>query len=308
MKNIYSIVSFLAILFASLGAMQAQTPSDDIMMNQRESCLGVIYETSWFDKYWEGDYLRTNGTIATVKRNMGLPMIAIGVLDRLNLIVAAPYVQTFSLEPNGGKFAGVKGFQDLSLALKGEIVNKQAGPGELAFLATVGFSTPMSNYLSDYRPYSIGSGANEFSLRGILQYKLNNGLYARTAIAYLFRGQTKAERDYYYNNGSYYSALMDVPSAWNYQAVLGIWMLDNSLKLEANYSGLVSTSGDDIRAYNAPQPTNKVVYGQAGILAQCYLKKPKGLGALVYFSQTLHGRNAGKSGQFGAGLTYQFRI
>lgn len=286
----------------------AQTPSDAIMMNQRESCFGLIYENSWFDEYWEGTYLRTNGTIATVKRNTITPMIAIGAFDRLNLIVAAPYVQTESTEPNGGKFAGAKGFQDLSLALKGEVLKKQAGNGELALLTTAGFSTPMTNYLSDYRPYSIGFGANELSLRGILQYKLNNGFYARAAVAYLWRGQTKAERDYYYNNGSFYSAWMDVPSCWNYHAVAGIWMLGNVLKLEANYMGLASTSGDDIRPYNAAQPTNKVSFGQAGVLAQCYLNKPKGLGGLAYYSQALYGRNTGKSSQFGVGLTYQFRI
>lgn len=308
MKIIYSFVLLLAFYLAFPGANQAQTPTDDLFMNQRESCIALIYENSSFDEYWEGSRLRANGAIATVKRNTVMPMIAIGLFDQLNLIVAAPFVQTASTEPNGGKFIGAEGFQDLNLALKGRVLSKQAGPGEVALLATAGFSTPMTNYLADYMPYSIGLGANEFNLRGILQYKLNNGIYARATLAYLFRGQAKAERDYYYNNGSYYSAWMDVPSAWNYQAVAGAWLLADVLKVEASYTGLKSTSGDDIRPYAAPQPTNKVSIGQAGILAQCYLKKPKGLGGLAYFSQTLHGRNMGKASIFGAGLTYQFRI
>lgn len=308
MKTQHTIVFFLLAFFACSGFLQAQTPSDAIMMRKLETCIGVVYEHSWFDEYWEGERLRTNGTIETVKRNSVTPMVAFGIFDRLNLLVGASYVQTESTEPNGGHFVGAKGFQDFMVAVKGQVFNQPIGPGKLAFLATAGFSTPMTNYLSDYRPYSIGFGANEYSLRGILQYKFDMGVYVRGAFAYLQRGQTEAERDYYYNNGSYYTAWMDVPSAWNYNAVAGIWILDNTLKLEANYMGINSTSGDDIRLYNAAQPTNKVDFDIVGFSAQCYPKKAKGFGGLAYFSQTINGRNTGKSSQFGLGLTYQFRI
>ena len=308
MKNRHTILLCLTFFLPLLTHIQAQTPSDAIMMKQWESCFGLIYEHSTFEEYWEGTKLRANGTIATVKRNTVLPMIAIGIFDRLNLIVAAPYVQTASTEPNGGYFEGAKGFQDLSLALKGEIMNRQIGPGKLALLATAAYSTPMTNYLSDYRPYSIGFGANEFTLRGIAQYQFNNGIYIRGAGAYLWRGQTRVERDYYYNNGSYYTPWMDVPDAWNYNAVAGIWLLDNALKIEANYTGLKSTSGDDVRPYNAAQPTNKVAFDQIGLVAQYYLSKPKGFGVLAYFSQVVSGRNSSKSSIFGAGLTYQFSV
>ena len=248
----------------------AQTPSDAIMMKQKEACIGLIYENTAFDHYWEGTYLRTNGTIETVKRNSITPMIAMGIFDRLNLLVGAPWVSTHSTEPNGGYFEGAKGFQDISIALKGLLVDKKSDAGTLSVLATASFSTPLTNYLSDYRPYSIGFGANEFGLRGIAQYKMNNGLYFRGALAYLWRGTTEAERDYYYNNGSYYSATMDVPDAWNYNVVFGSWLLDNSLQIEASYNAIKSTSGDDVRPYNAAQPTNKVNSDDLRFLAHYY--------------------------------------
>jgi hypothetical protein len=307
MKRPFTLILFLMAFF-SMGAIHAQTPSDAIMMKKRELCFAAIYEHGSWDHYWEGTYLRNNETVSTLKRNTVLPMVAIGLIDKVNLIVSVPYVQTKSREPNGGKFEGAKGFQDLSLALKGEVINKQIGPGKLAFLTTLGYSTPITNYLSDYRPYSIGFGANEVSLRGILQYKWDKGLYVRTSAAHLWRGQTKAERDYYYNNGSYYTAWMDVPNAWTYDGVVGIWMLENSLRIEANYTGLKSTSGDDIRSYNAPQPTNKVNVDQVGFFTQYYLKKVKGLGVLGYYSQVVNGRNTGKFSTFGLGATYQFKI
>jgi hypothetical protein len=308
MKNFTRPFMALVVCFSCNHVLQAQTPTDAIMMKQRESCFALIYDHGSFDEYYEGTDLRTNGTIATVSRNTILPMIAIGIHDRINIIIATPYVKTESNEPNGGKFAGAKGFQDISFALKGEILNRQIAIGKLAVLTTVGYSTPMTNYLSDYMPYSLGFGADEWSFRGIAQYKLDMGVYARATVSYLWRGQTEAERDYYYNNGSYYTPWMDVPNAWHYNAVAGIWLFENSLKLEAGYTTLKSTSGDDIRKYNAPQPTNKVEFGQVGITTQYYFKKIKGLGVLAYYSQVINGRNTAKMQNLGGGVTYQFKL
>ncbi len=279
-----------------------------MMMKKRESCFALTFETGKFDQYWEGTFLRKNETIATVSRQVVMPMIAIGILDNLNFYIAVPHVKTESSEPNGGKLQGAKGFQDLSLAVKYQILNKEMGKGKLSLFASTGYATPITNYLSDYRPYSIGNGTNEWSLRGIVQYKFNMGFYARIAGGHLYRGLTKAERDYYYNNGSYYTAWMDVPSAWEQNAVVGMWLLKNSLKLEASYYALNSTKGDDIRKYNAAQPTNKVEFGQVGFSTQYFIKPVKGLGVLAYYSQVVSGRNMGKFNMFGAGATYQFKI
>lgn len=298
----------LIFLIPLLHTIRAQTPSDAVMMKQRESCFALIYDQGSWDKYWEGTDLRENATVATVSRYTVLPMIAIGLHDRLNLILALPYVKTQSSEPNGGKMEGAKGFQDLSFAFKAEIFSRQIGPGKLHLLATAGYSTPATNYLSDYRPYSIGFGANEFSLRGIAQYKFDMGIYVRVAGAYLWRGETKAERDYYYANGSYYTAWMDVPDAWNYNAVAGMKLFDNSLLFELYYTALKSTSGDDIRKYNAAQPTNKVNEDLVGFKTQYYFKNIKGLGLLAYYNQVIEGRNTGKFASFGGGITYLFKI
>ncbi len=302
------LLTFLLITTLLLTEGRAQTPTDAIMMKQRESCIAVIYDHGRWDHYWEGTTLRNNETVSTLNRTMIMPMIAIGIHDKINLIVSTPYVKTKSSEPNGGRFAGAEGFQDIGLAIKAELFKHQIGKGKLAVLSTVGFSTPMSNYLSDYRPYSIGFGAYEWSFRGILQYELDNGVYFRSSLAHLWRGQTEAERDYYYNNGSYYTALMDVPNAWNYQAVAGTWLLNYSLKLEASYTAIKSTSGDDIRKYNAGQPTNKVQSDLLGISAQYYFSKLKGLGLLARFSQVIHGRNTGKFTTLRGGITYQFKL
>jgi hypothetical protein len=307
MKNFTTAVYFLAFLCFA-GVVHAQTPSDAIMMKQREVCVGLTYEYASFDEYWEGTTLRTNETIAEVSRISVAPMVAIGLHERVNFYVSVPYIKTESSDPNGGLLVGAKGFQDLNLALKFEIINKAVGKGKLAVLAAGGYATPITNYLSDYRPYSIGNGTNELSVRGIVQYKFDLGLYARAAGGHLFRGETRIERDYYYANGSYYTSWMDVPNAWEYSAAVGWWLFDNSLKLEASYYVLNSTSGDDIRKYNGAQPTNEVEFDQLGFSAQYYFKEVKGLGVLAYGSQMLKGRNMGKFTTFGAGVTYQFKF
>jgi hypothetical protein len=101
---------------------------------------------------------------------------------------------------------------------------------------------------------------------------------------------------------------MDVPSAWNYHAGAGIRLFENSLRIEVLYEGLRSTSGDDIRAYNAPQPTNKVNFDQMGANAQYYFKSIKGLGLLVNYGQLVNGRNIGKTTSLSGGITYIFSI
>jgi hypothetical protein len=307
MKNFTKTIYSLAFLCVA-GVVHAQTPYDAIMMEQKELCFAIAYDYGAFDEYWEGSYLRKNETIGEVTRQTIAPMVAIGLHKKFNFYISVPYIKTESSEPNGGFLQGAKGFQDLNLAVKYEILNKELGKGKLAALATVGYATPITNYLSDYRPYSLGNGCNELSMRGIVQYKLDMGLYARVAGGHLFRGETKAERDYYYANGSYYTPWMDVPSAWEFSGVIGWWLLDNSLKLEGGYYALNSTSGDDIRKYNAAQPTNKVNFDQVIFSTQYFIKPIKGLGVLAYYSQTLNGRNWGKSTNIGAGLTYQFKI
>ena len=301
----------LAILILALFTVvfcYGQTPTDALMMPSKNICVLLSYDYGHFDRYWEGDDLRKNETIATINRTTILPMAAIGILDELNLYVGLPYVKTKSSEPNGGKFEGAKGFQDFMIALKYKALEKSIGSGQLSLFSTVGYATPATNYLSDYMPYSLGFGAPEFSLRGIAQYQLSNGFYVRGMAGHLWRGYTEAERDYYYNDGSYYTALMDVPNAWNFEAVLGKWFLNNALKLELNYTGLKSTSGDNIRAYNAAQPTNKVQFDRFGVSLQYYSPSLKGLGIVGYYTNVVNGLNTAKISNVGLGLTYQFNF
>src|SRR5680860_1265891 len=137
-------------------SVQGQTPTDALMMPSKNICILLSYDAGHFDRYWEGDLLRRNETIATVDRTTILPMAAVGIFDDLNFYVGLPYVKTKSSELNGGRFEGAKGFQDLMVALKYKALERPLGSGRLSLFTTVGYSTPATNYLSDYMPYSLG--------------------------------------------------------------------------------------------------------------------------------------------------------
>lgn len=282
----------------------SQTPLDGLMMPKGEICVAVIYEDANWDKYWEGTYLRTNGNIGTFNRRMLMPMIVGGITDKINLIVSLPYVKTSA---TGGQLTGVEGLQDFSLSLKAQLVDKTIGSGKLIVFSNLSFSAPASNYLSDYMPFSLGLGANELGIRAIGQYELDKGPYVRSSIAYLHRGTTEAERNYYYQDGSFYTSTMDVPDALHAQLALGSWFLQKKLRVEATLTTFRCASGDDIRAYNSPQPTNKVDFDQVGGFAQYYFKNNGGLGIIGYYNHMFSGRNMGQFSGFGLGLTYQFK-
>ncbi len=287
-------------------ALHAQTSTDALMMNKKEICFAFMYDQGNWDQYWEGTTLIRNENIGTFTRNTYMPMIVYGITGKLNVMLALPYVKTLS---DGGQLAGVQGFQDVNIGVKYEIIRKEIEKHSFAALAVGQFGTPMTNYLSDYMPYSLGLGTQELTGRVIGLYEFKKMIYARASAAYVWRGQTEVERPYYYANGSYYTTFMDVPSAVNYQAALGGLTLKNSLRLEASYTVLNCLKGDDIRRWNMPQPTNKMEVSQVGFFAQYYFKNIEPLkrfSLMASYNQVVDGRNMGKSTNIGGGITYQF--
>jgi hypothetical protein len=299
-------LKFLGLLLVGMGISIltfAQTPLDGLMMPKGDICVAVVYEDTNWEKYWEGTYLRTNQNVGTFNRKIIMPMIVGGITDKINVIVSLPYIKTSA---SGGQMAGVEGLQDFSVSLKAQLLDYTTGKGKLKVFSNLSFSTPASNYLSDYLPFSLGFGANELGLRAIGMYELDKGPYFRISGAYLHRGATEAERDFYYEDGAYYTSTMDVPDALQAQASIGSWLFQKKLRVEASLTSLRCASGDDIRTYNAPQPTNKIDFDRVEGFAQYYFKNVKGLGVLAYYNHMFSGRNMGQFSGYGLGLTYQF--
>ncbi len=303
MKNVLHIVlTFISILFLCV-VVNAQTPTDAIMMTKGEMCIAAIYSHDSWDEYWEGTLLRTNGNIGTLTRQSISPMAIVGLNDRINFLVALPWMKT---ESSGGYIKGVSGLQDMGFWLKGKPLDSKLGPGDLTIHGTAGFTFPISNYLEDYGPYSLGLGCTDLSLTGILQYKLDMGLYLRGQAGYHWRGNSKIERDYYYTTHSNYSDQVDMPDAITWDATLGIWLFDSSLKIEATYGGLNTQDGFDIRRQDAGFPSNQMINTGYGGGFQYYLPGLQGFSVIGAFHQVSTGRNVGKSMTYTGGIAYFF--
>ncbi|MCM0042845.1 MAG: transporter [Algoriphagus sp.] len=305
MKNYFR---FLGLLCASLGIItiaHAQTPLDGLMMPKGEICIALQYEQVTWDRYWEGSTIRVNQNIGTFTRQMGMPMIVGGITDKVNVILSLPYVKTAA---SAGQMAGVQGIQDLGISVKALFLEKTIGKGKLTGFSNLSYSTPASNYLSDYMPFSLGLGANELGIRAIGKYELDKGPYVRGSYAYLHRGTTEAEREYYYANGPFYTSTMNVPDSFQSQLTLGSWLFNYRLRVEASLTTIRSASGDDIRTYCIPLPTNKVDFDRIEGFAQYYFKNNgRGLGLIASYQQVISGRNMGQFSGYGLGITYQFK-
>jgi hypothetical protein len=305
MKNYFR---FLGLLCASLGILtiaHAQTPLDGLMMPKGEICIALQYEQGTWDRYWEGTSVRVNQNIGTFTRQMGMPMIVGGITDKVNVILSLPYVKTGA---SAGQMAGVQGIQDFGISVKALLLEKTLGKGKLTGFSNLSFSTPASNYLSDYMPFSLGFGAKELGIRAIGKYELDKGPYVRASSSYLHRGTTAAEREFYYADGPFYTSTMNVPDAIQSQFTLGSWLFNYRLRVEASLTTFRSTSGDDIRTYCMPLPTNKVDFDRVEGFAQYYFKNNgRGLGLIASYQQVISGRNMGQFSGFGLGITYQFK-
>jgi len=302
----FSFYTILAVIF--LGAVPktaaAQTPTDAIMMGNGQVCLAAIYSHETWDEYWEGTLLRNNGNIGTLTRQTIMPMVTLGIGERLNIIAALPWART---EASAGYIKGVSGLQDWGLWLKAKPLDVQAGSGSMTFHGAAGLTGPASNYLSDYAPFSLGLGCLDFSLRGILQYKLDSGPYLRGNLGYHLRGNSTIERDFYYTNYGVYSDEVDMPDALTYGVNLGTWLFNDIVKVEAVFDGLNTLGGHDIRRQDVGFPSNKMLFSRIGGSIQVY-PGSFGFGFIVGAIQILTGRNVGKATVFSGGITYQFAL
>lgn len=291
-------------LLLLLNGLQSQTPSDGLMMEKGAVCVGVVYHYDVWDHYWEGDLYRTNGNIGSLRRQTVLPMFAVGIGNRLNLLGALPWVR---VDASAGTLDGVRGFQDVGIWLKGLLADKKLGNGSLRIYGVAGYSGPATRYLPDYMPLSLGLGCREGMARAIVQYDLSPSWYVRTQTGFHLRSHCTIERNFYYANGQpHYTDKVDVPNALSWDVVAGSWLFGHTLRAEARLEGMNSLSGDDIRRQLEPFPTNRMVSTRFWLFGQYYHPRWKGLSLIMQGGYVLSGRNIGRSTTACLGAAYQF--
>jgi hypothetical protein len=162
---------FVSCLFVSVLHLQAQTDADAIMMAKKNLCIGGTYGYSSWKDYWEGTLKRNNQNLGTVSTQMIGIMGTYGISKKLNVLFGLPYIQT---KASAGTLHGQKGFQDLSLWLKYMPVETALGNGTISVYGIGGFSFPVTGYVRDYLPLSIGMHSKNLTLRAMVDYQLGS--------------------------------------------------------------------------------------------------------------------------------------
>src|SRR5678815_2108087 len=193
-KNI-TIVAILVLAITLSGSLLAQTDMDAIMMNKQQFCNGPVYDHSSWDHFWEGTFKRDNENLGTVTTQSVMFMSNYGITGKLNVMAAAPYVWT---RASAGTLHGMKGVQDLSVFVKWEPLRKSFGKNTISLFTIGGISTPLSNYVIDFLPMSIGLGSTNVTARGMIDYRRGRFTVTGSA-AYIRRSNVKLDRDSYYD-------------------------------------------------------------------------------------------------------------
>jgi hypothetical protein len=289
----------LLVLCVSWGfLLTAQTPTDGLMMPQGQLCILGQYSNSSWENYWEGETKRSNSNLGTVSTQSAMIMGNYGINSKLNVMLGLPYVWTGS---DISYITGQKGLQDLAVFVKYQLLETKAPGGAFKIQATGGLSTPVTDYSPDLLPFSIGLHSQTASIRGVLNYTAEFGLYLTAQAGHTWRSNTTVDRNsYLFDNKLIYSDEMPVPNVLDYSARIGY--IKPRLQAEVWYDAFTGLSGDDIRYNEAPQATNKMAAGQVGVFGKYFITKRFAL--LASLSQVLQGRNVGQSLTWVAGATY----
>lgn len=279
---------------------KAQTETDGLMMAKRNLCGGFVYgHTSW-NHYWEGTFRRKNENIGTFSSQSIMAMANYGITDQVNVILMAPWV---SNKVSSGTLIGQTGFQDLSLFVKGIVFSKSWLGMDISSILLIGGSVPLTNYVADYLPISIGMGSKSLSGRFLLD--LQKGHWYGTASAYyVLRDKVKIDRSAYYTTEMIYSNEVAMPNQTGYQIRAG-WREGADLIGEVIYEQLTTLGGFDMRKNEMPFLSNTMNLTRIGLNCKLPIPKTNGLSFMGSAFYTLAGRNMGQATSFSAGLVYQ---
>ncbi|MEY4954880.1 MAG: hypothetical protein RI981_965 [Bacteroidota bacterium] len=291
------IILLLCLALLAGKAANAQMPHDGIYMNKKLACGAVIYGNSSWTNFWENQLFRDNKNIGRLTTESVSAMLAYGITKKLNVIAVVPYVRTHASK---GNLMGQEGLQDASLWLKAKGYSSHG----LTLHGVVGLSVPVSNYVPDFLPMSIGIGSKALITRGMISYDLPKHLYLNSSIAYQMRSNVRADRDGYLAGSRFYNTSdVAVPDAFDAALRLGYLKKDNQLELFAEHFSCIG--GDHIRRNDMPFITNDMTMTSVGVYGKF---QPKTLGVNAKVAYVVDGQNVGQSFSLSVGVLYQFKL
>lgn len=283
------------ILMCISSNIYAQMPHDVIYMPKKTACFAVSYNNSSWSKYWENTLKRENLNMGTHTTQSAMAMVAAGITNKLNLIVSLPYIST---KTSAGNLMGQKGIQDLSGWLKYKLVENDKG---ISLHGVIGASMPLTNYVPDFLPMSIGLQAKTATGRLIANYTHRSGVYLTAHASYIYRSNIKIDRDAYQaDNRIYNTNEVRVPNMTDVAARVGYWK--KGIQTEIFVEKFSGVGGDNIRRNDMPFPSNNMTATSMGFYGKY---QPKNVGFNVRVAHVLNGINVGQSSSYSIGFLYQ---
>ena len=293
-----ALYTVLLLTVLQPAVLKAQTDEDAIMMEKNNLCIGATYMHSSWDHYWEGKFKRNNLNLGTVSTQQTMLMGTYGITSKLNVVVGAPYVWTHA---TAGTLHGQHGVQDLSAWVKWDALDKNVGKGVLSVYLLGGGSIPVTNYIADFLPLSIGLHSKTLSGRLLVDYQVGN-FFATASGTYTARHNITIDRNSYYTTSLHLTNEVDMPdmASWGLRA----GYRSERLILEAVYSDMITLGGFDIRKNDMPFPSNKMNSTMGGVDFKYTFKKPSALSIVGGAMYTLTGRNVGQATSWDLGVFY----
>lgn len=296
MKTRLNSLTFAALLMPLVA--QAQMPHDAIYMGKKQICFAGMYGNSSWNQYWENALKRENFNIGRHTTQSIMLMPAIGISQRVNVILSLPFVWTST---SAGNLMGQRGIQDLSAWLKVKAVQA----GGLSLNVIVGGSIPVGNYVPDFQPMSIGMQSRSVTGRLLANYKEpKTGLYLTAHGSYGWRSNIRLDRDAYLANDRVYNTnQVSIPNVYDAAVRLGVLRRGWQTEFWAERTGCVQ--GDNIRRNDMPFPTNNV---QATSLGWYGKVQPRNIGLNARIGYVVAGQNVSQSTTYTLGLLYQLNL
>ena len=301
------ILVSMAVALAAVqpGSARAQTIDDGVMMGQGELFAGDLYTHDQWSHYWEGGLKRDNGNIGTLTTRSHTVIGVYGVTDRLNVLSNVPYIWT---EASQGVLRGMNGVQDLSLAAKYSLLERERSPvGSLRVIGAFAVAVPLTDYTPDFMPLSIGSASTRASFRGTASMQGETGAFTDASAAWTWRSDVTLDRPYYFTNDQLY--LTDQVSM---PAVLDVGVMGGfrgpRLMAAATVQVQHMSSGGDIRRQDAPFVSNRMNALRVGGVVMYPLPKLAPLAVRASYAHTVTGRNVGQAHTVSLGLVYRFAL
>lgn len=296
-------VRVLFLVAAGASSAAAQSFDDGFMVPKKAVSAGVIYANDRWDQYWEGTLKRSNGNIGTLTTRSITLIAGYGVTERLSVMAALPHVRTHASQ---GVLHDMSGLQDVTVAAKYRLLSTaSAAHGTLSAFVVGAAAIPVSDYMPDFYPLSIGSGGGRASGRLTLNFESTSAWFANASTAYTWCSNVKLDRNSYYTDGQLYLTnevampnVLESTLSAGYQH--GRWRIPLSLVQQR------TLGGGDIRRQDMPFVSNRMDFVKLGGAVAYAL--PNDLSLRVGGAHVVSGRNVGQSTTLWSGLFYAFQF